>query len=112
MTYATEEQHKLAIWEKASTVENYDPRVFRKDKAGAWIKWSDYGKTDFETNLGWQIDHSKPLSGQGSDDLDNMQPLHWVNNEAKGDIYPTWQPKVTSSGNKNITSERLPYITE
>lgn len=101
--YTKEELRK--VWEKASIIMGNDPDIFRKDKAGAWIRWSDYGKTEIKTNYGWHIDHKKPKSKGGNDDLENLQPLHWANNEAKADNYPNWKAIITSSGIKNIEKE-------
>lgn len=106
------EKLKQQIWKKATVVNGFDPNIFRRDKAGAWIRYDDYGKTNSKTNLGWQIDHSNPESNQGSDDPINLQPLHWANNEAKGNNYPIWKPVVTSRGTKNIESESLKMIEE
>ena len=33
------EDVKLAVWEKANEVPGYDPNIYRKDLAGAWIKY-------------------------------------------------------------------------
>mgnify|MGYP000455405905 CR=1 FL=1 len=32
----TEEQ-RLSVWNKATTVDGFDPKMFRKDACGAWI---------------------------------------------------------------------------
>ncbi len=91
-----------AIWDKARVVGNNNPDVFRQDSAGAWIKRSEYGNRSSKTGYGWEVDHIKPLSKDGSKDLENLQPLQWANNVAKGDDYPNWKPAVTSDGNRNV----------
>ena len=52
------------------------------DVCGATIHRADYGKT---TTFGWEIDHKDPVANRGTDDLSNLQPLHWENNRSKGD---------------------------
>ena len=76
-------QKRVAAWNRASTVVGYDARIYRKDSAGFWIKWSDYGNRDAE--YGWEVDHIHPLSKGGRDALDNVQALHWRANVAKSD---------------------------
>ncbi len=93
---------KIAVWQKAKTDPNRDPNVWRKDVAGAWIKWDQYSNRNDELNYGWEIDHLKPTAKGGSDDLKNLRPLHWKNNCSKGDNYPTWKSAISSDGNKNI----------
>jgi hypothetical protein len=75
-----------AVWRNAKEDPGYT--IFKRDTCGAVIKHNDYGKTD---TFGWEIDHSKPVSKDGTDDLDNLQALHWVNNRYKGDDYPDWR---------------------
>jgi 5-methylcytosine-specific restriction endonuclease McrA len=75
-----DEETKLAVWEKASVVEDKDPKVWRKDACDALIKYSEHGKRN--TLYGWEIDHIKPKDHDGEDILSNLRPLHWENNIA------------------------------
>ena len=93
---------KTAVWEKATTVQGYDPNVWRKDVAGAWIKWGAYGDRDNELGFGWEIDHLKPVAKEGTDSLSNLRPLQWKNNCSKGDNYRSWTSSVSSDGVKNV----------
>lgn len=71
------------VWEKGQIVAGYDPIILRKDACGAWMRWFDYGSTS--SQYGWEIDHIHPEAHGGSDNINNLQPLHWKNNRAKGD---------------------------
>lgn len=98
---------KRNIWDKALIVKDYDPKRVRKDACGAWIVWDDYGKRD--SAFGWEVDHIYPESKLREknvdialiDNLDNLRPLNWMNNDSKGCDYPSYQAAVTSDGNKN-----------
>jgi hypothetical protein len=72
----------LAVWNKATTIPGTDSMQVRKDPCGAVIHWNKYGDT---TLHGWEVDHIKPVSAGGTDDLSNLQPLQWQNNRRKGD---------------------------
>jgi hypothetical protein len=86
------------VWEKGKIVEGYDPKKWRKDACEAWMNKSSYG--DRSSSYGWEIDHIKPESESGTDDLSNLHPLQWENNASKqaGRLVCV----VTSSGNENI----------
>ena len=70
------------VWEKAIEVSVTNSTVKRKDKCGAWIKKSLHGSTG---SFGWEIDHIKAVANNGSNELSNLQPLHWKNNRNKAD---------------------------
>ena len=78
----TEEQKK-AVWKKADTIPGVDADVQRKDQCGATIKWAEHGNRD--SKQGWEIDHIKPTSQGGTDDISNLRPLQWENNVATSD---------------------------
>ena len=88
-----------AVWRKAKEVENYNPDIWRQDFAGAWIRRDQYG---VKSNYGWEIDHLKPLSKGGTDEMDNLCPMHWKNNRTKSDDYPDFMSSITSKENANI----------
>jgi len=71
-----------AVWEKG-TPESFS--YFSKDACGASMFRPNFGK---EERWGWEIDHIKPVSLGGTDDIDNLRPLQWENNRAKGESFP------------------------
>ena len=102
MAYFSDVQIDL-IWEKAQRVEGFDPTKWRQDFAGAWIQRDQYG---IQSALGWEIDHMVPRSHGGSDEIANLFPIHWRNNECKGDNTPDFETIISSEGNKNIEKKR------
>ena len=96
------------IWEKAIIVDGYDSTKYRKDACGAWIIREAYGKR--ENPFGWEIDHIYPESKLKAlevrqeliDDIRNLRPLNWMNNDSKGADFPSYQARVQSKDNQNV----------
>ena len=77
------EQQINQVFEKGIVSDKFDSKLYRLDVCGALIQRSKYG--DRTHNRGWEIDHIKPASKGGTDDISNLQPLQWQNNANKAD---------------------------
>ncbi len=75
---------KDQVWEKGAKVRGKDSALYRKDAQGNVMYYHSYGKY---SNMGWNIDHSKPQSKGGTDHLNNLNPVNSRLNSSKGDKY-------------------------
>ena len=71
-----------AVWQKAHALGNY--ATLRVDAWGWTIVRDDYGNQ--RSQYGWEIDHVIPVAQGGTDDLTNLQPLHWQNHQRKDEL--------------------------
>lgn len=62
-----------AVWKKGHIKPDYSPHVLRWDDQGRIMMWSKYGRTD--SIFGWTIEANRPLTGGGSEDLENLFPV-------------------------------------
>lgn len=72
-----------AVWNKSEV--NSRHASLRTDAFGSLIWKEGYG--NINSKLGWEIDHIKPVSHGGGDELENLQALQWENNRRKGETY-------------------------
>ena len=70
------------VWEKADEIRGRKPDVWRRDAEGNVIRHGSYGT---EGDYGWEIDHKNPVSRGGTDNIRNLQALHWEENREKSD---------------------------
>lgn len=81
-----DEPSKLLVWDKGRIIPKFDSALWRRDICGHAMKYEDHGDTG--SQYGWEIDHIKPASKGGPDDIGNLQPLYWKTNRSKGDTFP------------------------
>lgn len=72
------------VWDKGQTISGKNPDLYRRDIYGNVMFKPSYGKT---SEMGWNVDHSKPQSLGGTDHLNNLQPMNSRANSAKGNKY-------------------------
>ncbi|WP_025363270.1 hypothetical protein [Spiroplasma culicicola] len=90
----SEGQEKF-IWEKADPVSATNSAIYRKDVAGAVLKFNEFG---YESEFGWVYALVDP---EGEvDDVNNVVALHWMNAKVKRKAGQPWTAQVT--GAKNV----------
>lgn len=94
-----DEATKRAVCGKGKIAGTNDPNVWRLDECGAWMHYPSHGNRN--SQYGWEIDHIKPSSQGGSDDVSNLRPLQWQNNASKND--GRLKCAVTAKGKDNGT---------
>ncbi|WP_455586681.1 hypothetical protein [Bacteroides sp.] len=99
-----------SVWEKGHVIEGYDAHIIRKDPSGAWIMRNEYSNMD--SKFGWVIDHVYPESLGGDDNIANLRPMQWENNNAKSGDYPTYRAVVQAEGNENVYIEAQYTVNE
>jgi hypothetical protein len=79
-----ESLRRLLIWGKGTRVQGKDPSKWRADAYGTLMFFDDYGKR--HSVYGWEYDH---IVSWGGNDLNNLQPMNWLNNVRKSNkVHP------------------------
>ena len=78
---ATKDQREKA-WDNAKKIRGKEPDKYRQDPYGNAMYNPSYGKS---SEMGWEVDHIKPQSKDGSDATRNLQALNTSVNRSKGD---------------------------
>lgn len=100
------------IWEKAIIIPGVNKDLYRQDYAGAWMFFSAFIADADETNIdlrsySWTITNHKPLSQEGTNNINNLEPMNVINALSKGEDYPKWKTRISSRGNENIIKEQI-----
>jgi len=68
-----------AVWEKATTTEDFHPAIMRKDRLGALIIRTHFKNPAY----GWDIDFVDSERKGSKEALENLEPLQWENKSLK-----------------------------
>lgn len=93
------------VWNKGEIIDNFNPKLYRKDYAGSLMFWHNFLQqaklNDEVENLNWTIVYEKPLSAGGSNYIKNLVPMNNNNAISKGNSFPHWTTAVTYDNKKN-----------
>jgi hypothetical protein len=64
----------IEVWRKAIPYKRFE--LYKKDCFGSIIFFDDYG---IKSEKGWEIVNIKSRSQSGTDDIENLIPVHWRN---------------------------------
>lgn len=79
---ATPPPLQKAVWQKGKLIEGFSADTWRWDAKGQVMKFSEHGNRNSEH--GWEIEYIIPLDKGGTHALENLIPLNWKTNQAKG----------------------------
>jgi hypothetical protein len=68
----------VEVWRKAIPYKRFE--LYKKDIYGSLMFYDDFG---IESENGWEVGYIKPVNNGGTDDLENLHPVHWKNNRGK-----------------------------
>ncbi|WP_299242638.1 HNH endonuclease domain-containing protein [uncultured Aquimarina sp.] len=78
------QKRKDEVWNKASKLRDKDSNLYRKDDLRNILYYYSYVKN---TEMGWEIDHSKPQSKREINHFNNLRVLKTIENRKKGNKY-------------------------
>jgi hypothetical protein len=64
----------VEVWRKAIPYKRFE--LYKKDCFGSIIFFDDYL---IETENGWIIDYIVPIEKGGTNEIENLRPVHWKN---------------------------------
>ena len=71
------------LWDKATTIDGQDPKIWRVDPYNIVINRYAYG--DKNSSYGWEKDHIVSVANGGSHDIINLQALNFYSNRSLQD---------------------------
>jgi hypothetical protein len=74
------------IFAKGKIVMGQNPTLYREDENNRLMYRHSYGK---QSDMGWEIHHIMPFTGEGTDAISNLRPLH-TRSSTK---FSKWTPK-------------------
>jgi hypothetical protein len=98
---------KPAVWAKLEKIKGKSPDIWRKDSSGHILQYTAHGKST--SKYGWDIDHIIPKAQCGSDNIENLQALHYSINRACGSRIdkPGLDPLFLHNMRKQILYDRI-----